>query len=69
MYAMILTKPDIAYVVSVVIRFMANPGKEHWRVVKWILRYMTGTSSYGLLYGGKRQDENLAVGYVDSDYA
>lgn len=69
MYAMILTRPDIAYIVSVVIRFMPNPSKEHWRVVKWILRYMKRTSSYGMLYGGKKQDENLAVGYVDSDYA
>lgn len=69
MYAMVLTRPDIVYDVSVVSRFMANPGKEHWRAVKWILRYMKRTSSYGLLYGGKRQDENLAVGYVVSDYA
>ena len=29
MYAMICTRPDIAHVVSVVSKFMANPGKEH----------------------------------------
>lgn len=30
MYAMICTKPDLAYAINVVSRVMANPGKEHW---------------------------------------
>lgn len=47
---------------------MANPAKDHWRVVKWILRYFKGTLNYGLLCGGIRQNQSLAVGYVDSDY-
>ncbi|KAH9678917.1 hypothetical protein KPL71_025907 [Citrus sinensis] len=42
MYAMVLTRPDLSYVVSVVSRYMANPGKEHWRAVKWILRLCWG---------------------------
>ena len=33
MYFMICIHPDLAYTVSVVSRFMANPGKEHWKVV------------------------------------
>ena len=37
MYAMICTKSDIAYAVSVVSRFLTNPEKEHWIAVKWIL--------------------------------
>ena len=35
MYAMICTIPDIAHVISVVSKFMANPRKKHWNVVKW----------------------------------
>ncbi|KAH9646639.1 hypothetical protein KPL70_024932 [Citrus sinensis] len=69
MYAMVLTRPDLSYAVSVVSRYMANPGKEHWRAVKWILRYLNGTATYGLMYGGPRQDDSQIVGYVDSDYA
>jgi len=42
-YAMICTRPDIAHV-DTVSRFLSNPGKKHWRVVKWILRYLKGTS-------------------------
>ena len=40
MYAMVCTHPDIAYAVSVVSRFMSKPGKEHWKAVQWILRYL-----------------------------
>ncbi|KAH9786526.1 hypothetical protein KPL71_010287 [Citrus sinensis] len=31
MYAMVLTRPDISHAVSVVSRYMASPGKEHWK--------------------------------------
>ena len=43
MYAMVCTRLDIAHVVGVVSRFMNNPRKEHWLVVKWILRYLSGS--------------------------
>ena len=35
MYAMVWTHLDIAHSMGVVNRFLANPGKEHWNVVKW----------------------------------
>jgi len=38
MYAMVCTRPDLAYAVGVVSRFMSNPGEAHWAAVKWILR-------------------------------
>ncbi|KAE8680647.1 hypothetical protein F3Y22_tig00111372pilonHSYRG00031 [Hibiscus syriacus] len=66
MFAMICTRPDIAQAVGVVSRYMANPGKEHWNIVKRILRYIKGTSNIALCYRGS----NLLInGYVDSDYA
>ncbi|MCO5595683.1 hypothetical protein L7F22_049728 [Adiantum nelumboides] len=40
MYAMVATRPDIAYAVGVVSRFMSNPGKKHWEAVKGVLRYL-----------------------------
>lgn len=67
MYAMVCTRPDLAHAVSVVSRFMGDPGKEHWQAVKRIFRYLKGTSDVGLIYGG---DTNcLVTGYSDSDYA
>ena len=39
-YVMVCTRPDIAFVVGVVNRFMSNPRKEHWVAVKWIRKYL-----------------------------
>ena len=65
MFAMVCTRLDIAHAVGVVSRYMANPGREHWNVVKRILRYIKGTSDVALYYGGS----DLTVrGYVDSDF-
>ncbi|XP_057247302.1 secreted RxLR effector protein 161-like [Beta vulgaris subsp. vulgaris] len=66
MYAMVCTMPDLAHVVSVVSRFMTQPGKEHWQAVKRIFRYLKGTAYLGLIYGNDA--ECLVTGYSDSDY-
>ena len=66
MYAMVATRPDIAYAVGVVSRYISNPGKKHWDAVKSILRYLSGTVDWQLCYG---RGELSIVGYVDSDYA
>ncbi|KZV43791.1 hypothetical protein F511_41481 [Dorcoceras hygrometricum] len=69
MYAMICTRPDLAHAVSVVSRFMANPGKCHWQALKWMMRYLKGTQNLGLVYGGNQTGGEAVLGYVDSDYA
>jgi len=50
MYVMVCTRPNIAHVVGVVSMFLSNPGKEHWEGVKWILRYLKGTSKKHLSF-------------------
>jgi hypothetical protein len=52
MYVMVCTRPNIAHVVGFVSRYMNNLGKEHWEVVKWILRYLRGTTTHALYFGG-----------------
>ena len=47
MYAIVCTRPDLSHAVSMVSRYMHNPGKEHWQAVKWILRYILGTTDVG----------------------
>ena len=72
MYAMICTRPDLAYAVSMVSRFISNPGKEHWQELKQILRYIKGTTKKDLVYSGARNkcnDHNMVKGFVDSDFA
>ncbi|XP_073061797.1 secreted RxLR effector protein 161-like [Primulina eburnea] len=66
MYAMVCTQPDLAHSVRVVRRFISKPGKEHWAAVKWISRYLRGTSKHRLTFGGSRLE---LVGYIDADMA
>lgn len=66
MYAMVCTRPDIAHAVGVVSRFMANPGKQHWEAVKWILRYLRGSTDRCLCF---RRGDVALQGFVDADFA
>ena len=70
MYTMVCTRPDIAHAVGVLSRFMSNPGKEHWTIVKRVFRYLRGTSDYGLCYQGRLgSDIVLDIrGFVDADW-
>ncbi|GKC40643.1 retrovirus-related pol polyprotein from transposon TNT 1-94 [Tanacetum coccineum] len=69
LYLMVCTRPDIAYTVSIVSRYLANPGKNHWEAVKWILKYLQGTANVGLVYGKNHGNHVDVIGFVDSDYA
>ena len=67
MYAQVCTRPDIAYAVGVLGRYQSNPGVDHWRAAKKVMRYLQGTKDYMLMY---RQTDNLdLVGYSDADFA
>jgi hypothetical protein len=66
MYAMVCTRPDITHAVGVVSKYMNNPDKEHWEVVKWILGYLRGIATHALCFGGSHI---VLQGYVDSDMA
>lgn len=67
MYAQVCTRPDIAFVVGILGRYQSNPGLDHWRAAKKVLRYLQGTKDYMLMY--RRTDNLEAIGYSDSDFA
>ena len=49
---------------------MADPGIEHWHALKWILRYLVGTSDYGIMFAeGRAENEEPLMGFCDSDFA
>jgi hypothetical protein len=48
-------------------KYMANLGKQHWNAIKWIFRYLKGTTDYGITFV-KQKSYLLAVGYVDANY-
>ena len=64
MYAMLGSRPDIAYAIGTVSKFCTNPNSQHWAAVKRIFRYLAGTREIGLTYGTKPSCE----GYCDSDW-
>jgi hypothetical protein len=66
MYAMLGTRPDIAYAVSVVSQFMHDPRPVHWKAVKRVLRYLKGTQHYKLTYGAG--EFSHFHGYTDSNW-
>ncbi|KAJ3684738.1 hypothetical protein LUZ61_013902 [Rhynchospora tenuis] len=66
MYAQVCTRPDIKFVVGMLGRYQSNPGLDHWRAAKKVLRYLQWTKDYMLTY---RKFESLEViGYSDSDF-
>jgi len=66
-FASNLTRPDIAFAVSKLARFMNTYDMAHWEVGKKLLRYLQGTKSFGLRYNSVNDPE--LSGYTDSDYA
>jgi len=63
------TRPDLAYSVGVVSRYMETPTSEHWAAVKHILRYLKGTIEFGCKYGRSTELKPTLLGYSDSDFA
>ena len=66
MYLMVATRPDIAFAVIQVAKFVNDPRKIHWTAVKRIFRYLRGTSEYGITY--TRGETFNLEGYSDSDW-
>ncbi|WJX16947.1 hypothetical protein P8452_06919 [Trifolium repens] len=69
MYGMVCSIPDLSYAISVVSRFVANPGQVHWQALKWVLRYLNGSLKDGLKYKKIDPGKDALEGYVDADYA
>ena len=64
MYAMVCTRPYIAHAVGDVSRYMSRPEKQHWEAIKWIMRYLRGSSDTYLCFTGA----SLKLqGFVDDD--
>ena len=67
MYAQVCTRPDIAFIVGMLGRYLSNPGMDHWKAAKRVMRYLQRTKEYMLTY--RRSDQLEIIGYSDSDFA
>ncbi|KAK8933991.1 hypothetical protein KSP39_PZI015423 [Platanthera zijinensis] len=52
MYAMVCTRPDIAFTVGMLSRFTSNPSQDHWDALDRLIRYLKHTQKYALCYHG-----------------
>lgn len=66
LYIVTCTRPDIAHAVSVASR-TAKPTMLHWQKLKRILRYLKGTTEYGIRF--RREENAKLIAYSDADYA
>ena len=64
MYAALRTRPDIAFAVQTVSRFLTKPGPAHWEAVKRIFRYLKGSMELWLSYRMAKMD---LTEYTDAD--
>src|ERR1700676_16596 len=71
MYAMLATRPDIAFAVGALSKFGSNPGYAHWDQAVHTLWYLVRTKDYGLFFDGNSLNDlsSLILGYTDSDWA
>ncbi|CAI7821290.1 unnamed protein product [Closterium sp. NIES-54] len=69
MYLMTCTRPDLAYPLSILARYVA-PGRhrpEHMAAAKRVLRYLCSTSGLGLVLGGRCPV--VLTGHADASWA
>ena len=62
-----VSKPNIAFSVGVCARFQETPKESHLTIVKRIIRYINGTSDYGIWYS--KDSNECLVGYSDANWA
>ncbi|XP_047166641.1 secreted RxLR effector protein 161-like [Vigna umbellata] len=60
------SRPDIMQSVCVCARYQANPKESYLTAVKRILKYLKGTTSFGLWYPSDASPS--LIGYSDADY-
>ena len=62
---MLGTRPDIAYAVTKMLQFLANPSQEHLNKALYICHYLSSTRDYKLTYGHTSQG---LIAFADSDW-
>ena len=51
MYVMTCTTSDVVYSLGIMSRYQSDPGENHWKIIKIILKYLRNTKDQWLVYG------------------
>ena len=66
MWGQLVTRPNLAFSISLLAHFQANPGMEHWNALMHVIGYIKNMIDYGLTYS---HDAELSpTAFVDADY-
>lgn len=65
MYLTNCTRPDLAHSVNRLSRYTSNPGRNHWKAIVRVLRYLKYTKNYGLHY---TRYPSVLEGYSDANW-
>lgn len=72
MYLTTCTRPDLAFSVGQLSRYVQNPTQQHIGAAKRVLRYLVGTKTQGIVYTREKPTEKkpelIIDGYCDSDW-
>ena len=61
------TRPDLAFVITKLSQCLENPTEAHFKLCKFVLKYLKGSKSKGLIYYKGKGDIDL-IAYSDSDW-
>ena len=67
MFLVSVSRPDLAYSVGYLSRFLDCYDETHWEAGKRVLRYLRGTSDRGVMF--TKINNFKPIGYCDADYA
>ena len=60
-------RPDITFAVNQLCKYMSNPGHVHFQAAVWLIRYLSGTRTWGIKY--TRKGNETIIGYADADFS
>jgi len=68
LYIALGTRPDIAFAVNYLSRFITCYDERHWKAAQRVLRYLKGTLDYGITYSAHTDDPLILRGAGDADW-
>lgn len=68
MFLAMISRPDIAFAVNALSRYLNKYNQYHWNAAKRVFRYLKETAELGIMYKSGRNDFILE-GYSDADFA
>ena len=68
MFAMLCTRPDIAFAVTRLAQYASKPSPAHMVALKHLMRYLRGTIDQRITYTGSVSGQPALIGYCDADW-